>query len=297
MDYLKTFKQWQECVTDSTLKKELKKIENDSKAIENAFYKDLEFGTAGLRGIIGVGTNCLNIYTIMRTTMGVAQYMAKHNLKNVAISYDSRNKSKLFAEVASRVLNSQGIKTYLTDDCMPTPFCSYMTRYYGCGLGVMITASHNPKMFNGYKVYGSDGAQLLEEPSFEISQFVKEINPFEIKIKGIKYYQKKGLVEYIDSKIVDDYIACVKKQSLNAMGDIKVVYTPLNGTGYKLVPRVLRELGLKVNIVEKQGYPNGNFTTCPKPNPEKAEALKLAIEDAKSKHVDFLAFKWRECDY
>lgn len=296
MDYLKTFKQWQECVTDSTLKKELKKIENDSKAIENAFYKDLEFGTAGLRGIIGVGTNCLNIYTIMRTTMGVAQYMAKHNLKNVAISYDSRNKSKLFAEVASRVLNSQGIKTYLTDDCMPTPFCSYMTRYYGCGLGVMITASHNPKMFNGYKVYGSDGAQLLEEPSFEISQFVKEINPFEIKIKSMKYYQKQGLVEYIDSKIVDDYIACVKKQSLNAMGDIKVVYTPLNGTGYKLVPRVLRELGLKVNIVEKQGYPNGNFTTCPKPNPEKAEALKLAIEDAKNTQAELVLATDPDCD-
>ncbi len=296
MDYMKTFELWQQNVKDASLKKQLQKMQDDQAAIENAFYKDLEFGTAGLRGTIGVGTNCLNIYTIMRTTMGVALYMQNNGLQKVAISYDSRIKSKLFAEVASRVLNSQGITTYLADDCMPTPFCSYMTRYYGCGLGIMITASHNPKIYNGYKVYSADGAQLLEEPSYEVSQYVEKVNPFEIKIKSLAYYQKQGLVKYIDQEIIDSYLAEVKKQSQNKMQELKVVYTPLNGTGYKLVPAVLKQCGLTVDVVEVQGYPNGNFTTCPKPNPEKAEALALAIKLAKQNDSDIVLATDPDCD-
>lgn len=296
MDYMETFKIWKENVKDASLKKQLQKMEGNKNAIENAFYRDLEFGTAGLRGTIGVGTNCLNIYTIMRTTMGLCEYMKVHNLEKVAISYDSRIKSKLFAEVASRVLNSQGIVTYLTDDCMPTPFCSYMTRYYGCGLGIMITASHNPKVYNGYKVYSADGAQLLEEPSYEISKYVEKINPFDIKIKCLNHYKKQGLVNYIDKEIVESYLNCVKEQSLNDMQQIKVVYTPLNGTGYKLVPEILKRCGLGVDIVDIQSFPNGNFTTCPKPNPEKAEALSLAIKLAKEKNADIVLATDPDCD-
>ena len=296
MDYMETFKIWKENVKDASLKKQLQKMEGNKNAIENAFYRDLEFGTAGLRGTIGVGTNCLNIYTIMRTTMGLCEYMKVHKLEKVAISYDSRIKSKLFAEVASRVLNSQGIVTYLTDDCMPTPFCSYMTRYYGCGLGIMITASHNPKAYNGYKVYSADGAQLLEDPSFEISKYVEKINPFDIKIKCLNHYKKQGLVNYIDKEIVESYLNCVKEQSLNEMQQIRVVYTPLNGTGYKLVPEILKRCGLGVDIVDIQSFPNGNFTTCPKPNPEKAEALSLAIKLAKEKNADIVLATDPDCD-
>ena len=296
MDYITTYNEWVNNVKDASLQRQLQAMKDDPQKIENAFYKDLEFGTAGLRGTIGVGTNCLNIYTIMRTTMGVSMYMKAHNLDKVAISYDSRIKSKLFAEVASRVLNSQGIKTYLADDCMPTPFCSYMTRYYGCGLGIMITASHNPKIYNGYKVYSADGAQLLEEPSNEISSYVNTINPFEIKVKCLNHYKKQGLVEYIDEKIIQDYLQCVKQQSLNSMANLNVVYTALNGTGYKLVPRVLREKGLQVKLVAEQSYPNGNFTTCPKPNPEKAEALALALRDAKQHKADMVLATDPDCD-
>ena len=296
MDYLTTYNFWVNNVKDASLQRQLQAMKDDPQKIENAFYKDLEFGTAGLRGTIGVGTNCLNIYTIMRTTMGVSMYMKAHNLDKVAISYDSRIKSKLFAETTSKVLNSQGIKTYLVDDCMPTPFCSYMTRYYGCGLGVMITASHNPKIYNGYKVYSADGAQLLEDPSNEISKYVETVNPFDIKTKSLDFYKKQGLVEYIDEEIIKQYLSCVKKQSLNPMKDLNVVYTALNGTGYKLVPAILNECGLKVDLVKEQSYPNGNFTTCPKPNPEKAEALSLAIRDAKLVGSDMVLATDPDCD-
>lgn len=296
MDYLQTYNFWKQNVKDKQLSLQLEKMSQDNKAIENAFYKDLEFGTAGLRGIIGVGTNCLNIYTIMRTTMGVAKYMQNHNMQKVAICYDSRIKSKLFARVTSNVLNSCGIKTYLSNDCAPTPFCSYMVRYYGCALGIMITASHNPKMYNGYKVYSHDGTQLLEEPSYEISNIVNSINPFEIKTRSFNYYVKNGLVEYTDDNIIAAYLKDVQKQSLNKIQPLKVVYTPLNGAGYSLVPKNLSQLGLEVIVAKEQGYPNGNFTTCPKPNPEKPEAYTIAKKYGEPIKADLLLATDPDCD-
>ena len=296
VDYINNYNFWLKNVKDKELHLQLTKMANDENAIKNAFYKDLEFGTAGLRGLIGVGSNCLNIYTIMRTTLGLGQYMLKGNKHKVAISYDSRIKSKLFAHTASRVLNSLGINTYIVDECMPTPFCSYMVRYYKCDFGIMITASHNPKAYNGYKVYGEDGTQLLEQPSLEISKLIQVINPFNIKTHSFEYYYKQKQVKFVDNDCKEQYLKQVKKQSITKMQPLNVVYTPLNGTGYKLVPTILEQCGLNVNIVEQQGYPNGNFTTCPKPNPERADAFKLAIKLGKKVNADILLATDPDCD-
>lgn len=288
-DYKLLYDKWLQNVTDSVLLNELNSIKGDEKEIENRFYKELEFGTGGLRGIIGAGTNCLNIYTIRKATKGICNYLTSTGGKSVAISYDSRINSKLFAENAAMVFAENGIKAYLVNELMPTPFLSFAVRYYRADAGVMVTASHNPSKYNGYKVYGNDGCQITNDFADRVIDEIKKVDAFSVKVSGFESYIKSGNITYMDDSVAESYLDCVFKQGINTMGDISVMYTPLNGTGYKLVPEILKRKGLeKLNIVKEQGYPDGSFKTCPYPNPEKAESLKLGLLNAEKNNSDIL---------
>lgn len=275
---------WLKKVSDKEVAAQLKAMKGDDKAIENAFYKDLEFGTGGLRGELGAGTNCLNVYTIRKVTQGIADCMKHYGYKKAAISHDSRINSDVFAAEVARVFAANGIKAYLTKELMPTPFLSFITRHYGADIGVMITASHNPAKYNGYKVYGSDGCQLTDARANEMIGYIEKVDPFEVKVADLK-----SGVEYVSDDVTELYLAEVKKRSVGSAEGLKVAYSPLNGTGYKLVPEMLKRIGVAaLDIVKEQGYPDGHFTTCSYPNPEKAEALKLGLELAKAKNADIL---------
>lgn len=283
------YRLWCEKVEDQELKDELKSLEGNDAEIENRFYKDIEFGTAGLRGIIGAGINCLNVYTIKRTTLGVANYIKLIRGRSAAISYDSRIKSELFAKTAAAVLAGQGIKVYLVKELMPTPFVSYATRYFKCDIGIMITASHNPAKYNGYKVYGCDGCQVTEEAAKKISDEIGRIDCFSIQTNSFESYLKSGLIEYIGDAVTDSYLERVKHNSVCPIEGLKIVYTPLNGTGFRIIPRLLKERGVKdLTIVESQALPDGNFPTCPYPNPEKREALAEGLKVMKAARGDIL---------
>lgn len=275
------------CEKASLYRAELDSMSDEDK--KEAFYKDLEFGTAGLRGILGAGTNRLNVYTIGKVTKGLALYLLAHKKSGVtvAISYDSRNCSEEFARYAAAVLAECGIKAYITDKLQPTPYLSYMVRSLKCDAGIMITASHNPAKFNGYKVYGADGCQVTDAAATEIFSFIEGVDTFSVRPADFDKAVASGAIEFAD--VTRAYLDEVYKRSVGAARDVSVVYTPLNGTGASIVPQMFRERGFNnVTIVPEQAMPDGNFPTTPYPNPEKAEALRLAVELAKKTGADIV---------
>lgn len=282
---------------DCKTKEELKAI-RDEKEIEDRFYKNLEFGTGGLRGIMGVGTNRINIYTIGLATQGLAKYVIKNygNGAAVTIGYDSRNMSKEFAERAAAVLCANKIKVNLFESLRPTPMLSYAVRYLNSKVGIVITASHNPKEYNGYKVYGEDGAQFTDKGSEEILSYINEINDFSaIKVLGLKEAKENGLLSIIGEEVDKSYIDSVKELTIrkemikNNASDLKVIYTPIHGSGNIPVRRVLSELGYNnLSVVREQELPDGDFPTVDYPNPEQAGVFKLALEMAKDINPDII---------
>ena len=295
-DYKQTYNFWLEHATDPAVHADLRAMARDEDKIRDAFYKDLEFGTAGLRGVMEPGTNRLNVYTIFRATLGVARYMQSKGLSSCAITYDSRNNSQLFSETAAATLASCGIKVYLTRECMPTPYLSYMVRNYKTDMGINVTASHNAAEYNGYKVYDNEGCQLTDAAANEVTQFIKVVNPFDTPIPAFDSYVG-GLIVYADGDMAERYKQSVIAQGLNDAGGISVVYSPLNGAGYKITPEVLSMVGLKkLEVVPEQAVPNGDFPTCPYPNPEKAEALDLALKLAAKKKADAVLANDPDCD-
>ena len=298
MNYLEEYKKWMDSqFIDESTKKELKDIENNEKEIEDRFYKNLEFGTAGLRGIIGAGTNRMNKYTVSKATQGLANFIIKENgqEKGVAIAYDSRNMSKEFSEIAANCLNANGIKAYVFEELRPVPELSYAVRKLGCIAGIMITASHNPPKYNGYKVYWDDGAQIVAPKDKLIIEEVNNVQNYEdAKTINKEDAIKAGLYNVIGKEIDDSYIDELKKLSLNPekikeQEDLKIVYTPLHGTGNMPVKRILKEIGFEnVLVVPEQEMPDGNFSTVELPNPEDKKAFKLALELAKKENADLV---------
>lgn len=283
------YEEWLKKVTDEDVKRGLAAMADNPERIENCFYKDLEFGTGGLRGELGAGSNCLNIYTIRRVTQGIADSMKHYGQKVACVSCDSRNYSELFKETVAEVFAKNGIKTYITKELMPTPFLSYITRNYQADIGVMITASHNPAKYNGYKVYGSDGCQLTDNAANELIGYIENVDPFEVSTGSLDEYIAAGLVNYVDDAVIEKYLETVFGQHINMADGLDVTYSALNGTGYKLVPEMLRRMNVKtLSLVDEQCHPDGNFPTCSYPNPEKPEALALGIETAKKNRSDIL---------
>ena len=291
------FNEWKLRATDAEVRAGLAALEADETAKVNAFYKDLEFGTAGLRGELGAGTNCLNVYTIRKVTQGVANCMKKHGWARASVSCDSRINSDLFVRTVAEVFAANGVKTFITKELMPTPFLSYITRETKSDIGVMITASHNPAKYNGYKVYGSDGCQLADDGALEMIGYINEIDPFDVTTGTLEEYIESGEVEYIADEIIASYLDEVFARR-NALAEgLSVTYTPLNGTGYKLVPEILRRMKVSsLDMVADQSTPDGHFTTCPYPNPEKAAALKLGLEVAERNGSDILIATDPDCD-
>ena len=285
-------------IFDEETKKELESIKGNEEEIEDRFYKDLEFGTAGLRGVIGIGTNRMNKYTVTKATQGLANYIIKQNGQDrgVAIAYDCRIMSKEFSEETALCLNANGIKTFRFEDLRPTPELSYAVRELGCIAGIVITASHNPPEYNGYKVYWDDGAQIVEPIDKEIISEVNNITDFKtIKTMSREDAIKEGLYNTIGKEIDDKYIAELKKlvvnqDAINEMQkDIKIVYSPLHGTGNVPVQRILKEIGFEnVYIVKEQEKPDGHFPTVSYPNPEDPKAFVLALELAKKVDADII---------
>lgn len=282
---------------DYKTKEELKAI-RDEKEIEDRFYKNLEFGTGGLRGIMGAGTNRINIYTIGLATQGLAKYVIKNygNDASVTIGYDSRNMSKEFAERAAAVLCANKIKVNLFEALRPTPMLSYAVRYLNSKVGIVITASHNPKEYNGYKVYGEDGAQFTDKGSEEVLSYINEINDFStIKVLGLKEAKENGLLSIIGEEVDKSYIDRVKELTIrkemvkNNASDLKVIYTPIHGSGNIPVRRVLSELGYNnLSVVREQELPDGDFPTVNYPNPEQAGVFNLALKMAKNINPDII---------
>ena len=297
MEYLEEYKRWCEGKEfDEETKKELLEIKDDEKEIEDRFYQELEFGTAGLRGIIGAGTNRMNKYTVGKATQGLANYILEQGTqeKGVAISYDSRKMSKEFSLQTALILNANGIKTYLFENLRPVPELSFAVRELNCTAGIMITASHNPPKYNGYKVYWDDGAQIVAPRDKEIIEKVRNVTDYsEIKEITKKEAEEKGLFKIVGTEMDDKYIAKLKSLILNPeivkkQGEnLKVVYTPLHGTGNTIAERLLREIGIKnLYVVPEQKEPDGNFPTVDYPNPEDPKAFKLALELAKKVDAD-----------
>ncbi|MBQ2835453.1 MAG: phospho-sugar mutase [Clostridia bacterium] len=297
MDYLEEYKKWCENpIFDEKTKKELLSIKDDEKEIQDRFYKELEFGTAGLRGVIGMGTNRMNKYTVGKATQGLANYILEQGTqdKGVAISYDSRRMSDEFSIQTALILNANGIQTYLFEELRPVPELSFAVRELGCTAGIMITASHNPPKYNGYKVYWDDGSQIISPKDKEIINKVRSIADFsEIKTISKEEAIEKGLFHVIGKEMDDKYIEVLKKHVLNPEivkeqgKDLKIVYTPLHGTGNTIVERLLGELGFNnVYVVPEQAGPDGNFPTVDYPNPEDKKAFKLALELAKKVDAD-----------
>lgn len=283
---------------DEQTKEELKAIEGEEKEIEDRFYKELAFGTGGLRGVIGAGTNRMNIYTVRKATQGLANYIIKQRgeKKGLAIAYDSRNMSPEFAKETALCMAGNGIKAYLFDSLRPTPELSFALRQLGCIAGVVITASHNPAEYNGYKVYWEDGAQITYPKDEEIITEVNRVTDY-VSVKSIteEEAKQKGLLEYIGKEMDDRYMEALKQLVLskdaikNQAKSLKIVYTPLHGTGNIPVRRILKELGFEqVWVVKEQELPDGNFTTVPYPNPEDKKAFELALKLAKEVDADLI---------
>ena len=299
MDYKEIYNQWLENpYFDEATKEELKAIKDDENEIKERFYMDLEFGTAGLRGIIGAGTNRMNIYVVRRATQGLANYIAKVDKKSqgVAIAYDSRHMSPEFAQEAALCLAANGIKAYIFETLRPTPELSFAVRHLGCVAGINVTASHNPPEYNGYKVYWEDGAQITPPHDSGIMGEVKAISDWNtVKTMDKEDAVKAGLFEVIGQAVDDAYMAELKKQiihmdAIQAEGrNLKIVYTPLHGTGNIPARRILKELGFEnVYVVPEQELPNGDFPTVSYPNPEAAEAFELGLKLAKEVDADIV---------
>ena len=293
MDYKAEYKKWLEKVTDKDLRKELQTMVEA--AIEDAFYRDLAFGTGGLRGTIGAGTNRMNIHTVAKASQGLSQYLlASATTPSVVIGYDSRIKSDLFAKVAAGVFVFNGIKVHLWPELNPVPTVSFAVRELHASAGVMITASHNPSKYNGYKVYGSDGCQITTEAAAEILAEIQKVDIFtDVRLSTFEDEVKAGKIKYIDSSVLDNFIEAVKSQSVlfgdEVNRDVAIVYSPLNGTGLKPVTRVLSESGFtNITVVEEQKNPDGNFPTCPYPNPEIREAMELGLQYCERTGADLL---------
>ncbi len=301
MTYMETYKKWLESdVVDEVTKQELLGIKDDENEIKERFYKDLEFGTGGLRGIIASGSNRMNIYTVRKATQGLCE-----DIKNcgdeaikagVVIAYDSRNKSYEFALEAAKVIAANGIKAYLFDELRPTPELSFAVRHLKASRGIVITASHNPKQYNGYKVYGEDGGQLPPKSSDYVISIIDKLDIFDdVKTMDENDAKSKGLIEIIGKEVDDAYLSKVLEQSINSdavkkLGDdFKIIYSPFHGTGNKPVRRILDMIGAKnVMVVKEQELPDGNFPTMKSPNPEDKEGFHLAIEMAKKEPVDLI---------
>ncbi len=302
-DIQKLFELWSEkAVADPDLKAELSKMDEDAK--NDAFYRELEFGTAGLRGVIGAGTNRMNVYTVKKATQGLAEYILDNAgiAKSVAIAYDSRIKADYFSKSAAEVLAANGIKVWIYKELMPTPMLSFAVRCLKCGAGINVTASHNPAKYNGYKVYGADGCQMTNEAANAVLAKINKIDIFE-GIKSVDFDKAvaDGMVQYIGDDVIDAYLAKVKEQALHldlvAKSGLKVVYSPLNGTGNKPVRRILKEIGIKdVIVVPEQENPDGNFPTCPYPNPEIREALALGLKLCDKEKPDLMLATDPDCD-
>ena len=293
----------EKAVADPDLIAELTSVANDEEAKNDRFYRELEFGTGGLRGVIGAGTNRMNVYTVSKATQGLAEYILENGVtKRVALSYDSRIKSDYFAKCTAGVLAANGIEVHIYKELMPTPMLSWAVRALNCGAGVMVTASHNPAKYNGYKVYGADGCQVTLEAAEIILGKINNIDVFDgVKSMDFDKAVADGLVKFIEDSVIDEYIAKVKEQGLHtdlvADSGLKVVYTPLNGTGNKPVRRILAEIGVKdVVVVPEQELPDGNFPTCPFPNPEIREALQYGLNLCAVEKPDLLLATDPDCD-
>ena len=297
MSYMDTYKQWCENpYFDESVREELKSIAGNEKEIEDRFYKDLEFGTGGLRGVIGYGTNRMNVYTVRRATQGLANFIIKEGAqdKGVAIAFDSRRMSPEFSDEAALCLAANGIKAYIFPSLRPTPELSFAVRYIGCTAGIVVTASHNPPEYNGYKVYWEDGAQITAPKDKQIITEVLNVTDFNtVKTMDKEAAKAAGLYNVIGSDLDDAYIAELKKQIVNPdvikeMGKtMTIVYTPLHGTGNIPARRVLKEIGFEnVYVVPEQELPDGNFPTVSYPNPEDPAAFTLALKLAKEKNAD-----------
>ncbi len=303
MDTNKLYQEWLEnAVADPDLKTELESVKGKEDEIFDRFYRELEFGTGGLRGVIGAGTNRMNVYTVNKATQGLASYIKNHGGNSVAVSYDSRIKSDRFARGAAEVFAGNGIKVHIYSELMPTPMLSWAVRALKCDAGVMVTASHNPAKYNGYKVYGSDGCQVTIEAADEILGYISKTDVFkDVKTKDFDEAVKEGLISFIGEDVIDAYMEQVRRQSLHPeiceSAGLKVVYTPLNGTGNKPVRRILKEIGVKnVVVVPEQENPDGTFSTCPYPNPEIREALELGLRLCDKEKPDLLLATDPDCD-
>jgi phosphoglucomutase len=291
------YAQWlKETAENEEIQAELKAIEGDEKEIEERFYKHLTFGTGGLRGILGAGTNRMNEYVIARISLALADYLQnKYSSPSVAIAYDSRKKSDVFAHVAASVLISRGIKAYLFGELMPTPILSFAVRHLGASAGIVVTASHNPKEYNGYKVYDHTGCQITTQAAEEIWGYAAQHSYLEFDPLVKENY---GKITYIGEEVVDRFLERVGSYcKLGDPADLKIVYTPLNGTGNKPVRALLKKQGFEnVTVVAEQELPDSDFTTCPYPNPELKEALRLAIEYAEKEGADIVLATDPDCD-
>ena len=291
---------WLNGAYDEETKKEIKNLldSQNEKELTDAFYRDLEFGTGGLRGIMGVGTNRMNKYTVGRATQGLANYILKQNGKDfkVAIGYDSRNNSDIFSKTAAEILSSNGIKVYLYDDIHPISLLSYAVRSLGCIAGIVVTASHNPKEYNGYKVYWTDGAQVIPPHDKNIIDEVLKVSPEEVKMGDNSKVSLIG--KDIEDKYMNDLMGyLVNPDIIKKHNDIKIVYTPIHGSGYKMVPMALKKAGFKnITTLETVQPPNGNFPTVESPNPENPEALKMAVDKAKEIGAELVMGTDPDCD-
>lgn len=302
MDYQKEYRRWlTKADMDPTLLEELRAM--DEKQQEDAFYRDLSFGTGGLRGVIGAGTNRMNIYTVAKATQGLANYLKEHfRAPSVAIGFDSRINSELFSKVAARVFAANGVKVHIWPELMPVPTVSFAVRELGCSAGVMVTASHNPSKYNGYKVYGADGCQITTQGAAEVLAKIEALDIFQdVRIMDFGTAWIDGQILHIPEAVYTAFVENVKAQSVlygdKTTHDVAIVYSPLNGAGRKPVLRTLKELGYtNITVVKEQEEPDGRFPTCPYPNPEIREAMELGLRYAKEKNADLLLATDPDCD-
>lgn len=304
MDIKKLYDEWlKKADADPDLIAELKEIDGNEEEINDRFYTELEFGTAGLRGVIGAGTNRMNIYTVCRATQGLADFLNAHyESPSCAIGYDSRIKSDYFSKEAAKTLAANGIKVYIYEELEPTPCLSYAIRKFGTQGGIILTASHNPAKYNGYKCYDYNGYQMTDEEAAETYEYIKKVDYFTgIKSMDFDEAVNNGLIEYMSQDVIESFLDEVEKQCVNPgiceKAGLKVIYTPLNGTGNKPVRRILNRIGVKdICIVPEQENPDGNFPTCPYPNPEIRQAFELALKLADGNDADILLATDPDCD-
>lgn len=301
MDYQAQWKRWLErAKEDPDLTQELLEIQSDAAAVSDRFYRDLSFGTGGLRGVIGAGSNRMNIYTVRRATQGLADYLNASGLpKTAAIAYDSRIKGELFAREAARVLAANGITAWLYPQLEPTPALSWAVRYLHCGAGVCVTASHNPAQYNGYKVYGADGCQITPEAADKVLAAIEKTDCFDgVKLADFACALTEGTIRQIPEECLDAFVdAVLALRPGNDVSRLKLVYTPLNGSGLECVRKLLGKMGVTaLNVVPEQEKPDGNFPTCPYPNPEIREAMETGLRLCDQVHPDLMLGTDPDCD-